>query len=385
VPQVLFDQTVAEIPVNPEVLKWARKIRGLSQEAAALRLGIPTSELDDYESRRRRPTVGLLKRMSAKYQVNYVGLLMPEPMDDTPVDKLTDFRLSQGHTPRNLSLETHVAISEITGALEAMADLKAESPALFRAQALDTVRPGESAAELAARQREKFGVTLKAQTSWQSDRMARDEWRNEIERHGVFVYAFPLGDECSGLTISHDGLTAICVNDKNTNNGRRIFTMLHEYCHALRRQSGISDENKESPAERYCNRFAAAFLVPASALINLIGEATETREFSVNDVARLAVKMKVSVAAMALRLEHLGYAKPGLYDKVVSIAVPKKEPKTNKKIVIDPVQTQARRLGVRHSRITLDALNKGVINTADARGLLGLEPSRFDDLKAALK
>jgi Zn-dependent peptidase ImmA (M78 family) len=380
---------VAEIPVNPDVLKWARSVRGLSVDAAAERLGIPASELRSYEDGAQRPTLSILREMSSKYRLNYAALFMPEPIDDAQTRPIKDFRLHGGSFgARAVSLETHVAIHEITGTLENLADLKAEAPNLFGKETIDTVEHGEQPEALASRQRTRFKVQASEQLEqWKSDAMARERWRAEIERRGVFVYFMPLGDECSGLSIKHEGLFAICVNDKTTNNGSRIFTLFHEYCHILRRQTGISDENFGNPVERFCNKFASAFLIPKSSLANIIGDPNEPRVFSISDVSRYAKRFKVSWTAMGLRLETLGYAERGLYDKIDAIvkAQSKEQPKRPIKVKIDPVQTQARRLGRRHTTITLAALDRGVINAADARGMLGVEPARFPALRAAVE
>jgi transcriptional regulator with XRE-family HTH domain len=109
VPALSSAETVADIPANPEVLKWARTVRGLSLEAAARRLGIQQSELDDYEHKRRRPNLSMLRKMSEKYRINEAALLMPEPIEDAEVRPLTDYRIN-GHG--NPGFEANVAIRE---------------------------------------------------------------------------------------------------------------------------------------------------------------------------------------------------------------------------------------------------------------------------------
>ena len=376
---------VAEIRVNPDVLKWARTLRGLSAAEAAERLGVPVAELEAYERGSRRPTLGVLQQMSVKYQINYASLFMPDPLEiDRP--PLKDFRTRRAHQARPLSLETRVAIQDVTDNLETFADLRAELPQLFIArQALDSIGRRETPSELAKRQRVKFKVSIKQQQEWRSDAVAREEWRRAVEQRGLFVYFLPIGPECSGFTIGHEGLFAVCVNDRETSNGARIFTLFHEYGHVLRRQTGISDENRANPAERFCNEFAADFLIPFTAVENLLGAPVRKRDFSPKDVAGLADKFHVSLSAMALRLEKAGWASPGLYDRIASIARPRRERDSNRPIKIDPIKTQARRLGARHTRITLDALRRGAINAADAHHLLGVEPAQFTRLWAALK
>jgi Zn-dependent peptidase ImmA (M78 family) len=376
-------QTLAEIPVNPEVLKWARSQRGLTPKQAAELLDISVSELADYESGSRHPTLGTLQDMSAKYQINYVSLFMPQPPPGGP-PPLKDYRTRKGHEPKDLSLDTRVAIQEIIDTLEAFGDLRADSPELFASIPLDTIHKGEGATELAHRQRKDFRISVTAQQRWPSDVTARNAWRNAVERRGVFVYFVPMGSECSGVTIKHENLFAICVNDRETNNGARVFTLFHEYCHVLRRQTGISDERMSNPIERFCNAFAADFLIPFTALENILGAPTQRRDFTIEQIGKLARRFRISLSAMAIQLEQCGWSNLGLYNKIYPISRrPQRPPRED--IKINPLQQQARRLGPRHTKITLEALRRGVINKADAYDLLRVDPTKFQALKALVE
>src|SRR5262249_43925268 len=97
---------MSEVPVNGKVLQWARTIRGLDIDQAAKLLGLPTEELRAYESETKRPLVGLLRKMSAKYRINFSSLLMPEPL---PIKKPpTDYRFKR--IGQHLSIDTLVTI-----------------------------------------------------------------------------------------------------------------------------------------------------------------------------------------------------------------------------------------------------------------------------------
>src|SRR5258708_22518546 len=97
-------------------------------------------------------------------------------------------------------------------------------------------------------------------------------------------------DELSGFSISRDGLAAICVNDREPTEGAKIFTLFHEYCHLLLRKTGISDENSRNKVERFCNQFAASFLIPMSALTNAVGGIETPFEFPDADVKGFATR-----------------------------------------------------------------------------------------------
>ena len=121
------------------------------------------------------------------------------------------------------------------------------------------------------------------------------------------MVAMPV-EELSGFSLLQGELAAICINDNEATEGAKIFTLFHEYCHLLLRQTGISDQNEENEVEKFCNRFAASFLIPKQALLQLIGDVSRPCDFSDRDVKRFSNRFKVSNSAMALRLEKLKLA-----------------------------------------------------------------------------
>ena len=78
----------------------------------------------------------------------------------------------------------------------------------------------------------------------------------------------------------------------------------------LLRNTGISDENDTDEVERFCNQFAASFLIPKNSLLDAVQNVTTPYDFSDSDVRRLATRFKVSNRAMAFRLEETGLAPP---------------------------------------------------------------------------
>src|SRR5579862_3563338 len=109
-----FEVDMAEVPVNGRVLEWARLVRGLTIDDAALLLGILPHELREYETGNKKPLVGFLRTMSAKYEINFTSLLMPEPL---PIEKrLADHRVRFGRSP--LNIDTVVAMEEVYEALD---------------------------------------------------------------------------------------------------------------------------------------------------------------------------------------------------------------------------------------------------------------------------
>jgi Zn-dependent peptidase ImmA (M78 family) len=382
---------MAEVLVNGKVLRWARQIRGLSLPAAAELLAITTDELDSYESGGKKPLVGTLRNMSAKYQINFTSLLMPEPL---PPRKLpTDHRSRPYQKP--LSLETLVAIEDVTEALETFKDFsgkKLHIPKLRIGRA--TLR--ENPEDVAARERQKFGVSYEVQKSWRDAAKARREWRRRIEERGIFTYMIGLPpNELCGFSILHDGLAALCINDNESTEGAKTFTLLHEYCHLLLRKAGISDQNDSNRVERFCNKFAANFLVPRNLLTacvtSFLEDVTFPYDFTYSDVGRLSRAFLVSNSCIALRLEETELAPRGFYGKkkmLWDVAVhPKRSTpiqSTTAPLKISQVRVRMKRIGRLHTSTVLEAWKRKAINSYDASELMGMRTEYFPKFEALL-
>ncbi len=371
-----------EVPVNGEVLEWARKVRGLDIEGAARLLNISSDELRSYESGQRKPLVTLLRLMSSKYQINFTSLLMPEPL---PIgDRPADHRARWGKRP--LSIETLVALEEIGEALDAFEDIASETRRVIPRLNIGTAHLSQEPEEVAAQERKKFGVSISEQQQWRGLGEARRRWREHIEEHGIFTYMIPMPiEELSGFSMLRDEIGAICVNDREPTEGAKTFTLLHEYCHLLLRQTGISDENDTDNVERFCNKFAASFLIPRNALVDAIPDVPLPHDFSDTEVRRLATRFKVSNRAMALRLEETGFAPIGFYKKrTAPWDIPKeREPLTSKQQP-SPITIRIKRNGRLHTSTVLAALEKKAINSFDASELIGLRPSILSKVEAQL-
>lgn len=384
-PPSSIEQSVAEISVNGDVLKWAREERGLSRGDAARLLGIADAELAAYESQAKKPLVGTLRLMSSRYQINFVSLLLPQRPPPQP--RLQDFRTPAGKRGRALTIDTLVAIQDVRDALEAFAELRADSPEIVPLPKLHHMLPGETPENLAARQRKRFDVSIKDQQSWHSPAAARDEWRRRIEAQGVFVYLKRMNpEECRGFSIIHEGLAAICVNDREESPGAEVFTLIHEYGHLVLKQAGISDENRRNTVERYCNRFAASFLIPLVPLRGLLNSPDHPTDYDDDKIKWLANKFNVSQSAMALRLEYSGLAPRGYYTRHTAAWTLPRTLKSRQRISGGPtaVERAVRILGEYHTRIVLRAYERGAFNAADAHNMLDVPVAKFQSWGAVV-
>jgi Zn-dependent peptidase ImmA (M78 family) len=178
------------------------------------------------------------------------------------------------------------------------------------------------------------------------------------------------------------------VNDSESSEGAKIFTLFHEYCHLLLRQAGISDENDSNRIEQFCNQFAASFLTPKSAIAESVAGFALPHEFSDTEVKRLATRFRVSNRAIALRLERTGLAPRGFYARRTApwdVPEPSDEPKPIPEgRQPSYIRIQIKKKGRLHAETILHAVERRAINSFDAAELMGLKYSSFGKLKAVL-
>jgi Zn-dependent peptidase ImmA (M78 family) len=373
--------TMAEVPVNGEVLAWARKLRGLSVDTAADLLNVSPDELRLYESGYKKPLVGFLRLIAKQYRINFTSLLMPEPL---PLEQRpTDHRSRT--TGRSLSIDTLVAIEEVNEALEAFDDIGDEVENVVPHLSIGNATLEDNPEAVAIRERRRFGVTVEEQRAWTSHANARIQWRQRIENRGVFTYMIPMPiEELSGFSILRKDMAAVCVNDRESTEGAKIFTLFHEYCHLLLRQTGISDENDSNRVEKFCNQFAACFLIPRGPLVEEIGSVVTPHEFSDTDIKRFSNRFRVSNRAMALRLEETGLAPRGFYKRRTApwdLPV-ERPPRTDGQP--DYIRIRLKRIGRLHAATVLRAVKRQAINSFDASQLIGLQPAFFGKVQAVI-
>ena len=240
----------------------------------------------------------------------------------------------------------------------------------------------------------RSGIAVDEQLDWDSDWTAFRSWRAVLERLGIFVEQSSLGrGGRRGFSTWDDHAPLIVVNSAYVPVARS-FTLMHEFGHLLNRGDAVCQDfvgslDDDHAAERWCERFAAAYLVPTEALHEVAGRVGVTSSAPVakpEDVRRIANRFRVSGRAMAIRLTDEGLGTRDLYGEYSSW--PKLRdwnPQSEKSGGGEPkIKRRRRELGVRALRTMLEAMDSGRLNLRDATDYLGLSPNEIDDLTAQL-
>lgn len=370
------------VPAIPQVLKWARERCGLTLEEAAKRLKRTPAQLQKIENGEEQPVAGLFREMARIYALPEADLLADTVPAVRPLP--IDCRTHKG-LKTILGYETTVAIRKVQERLAALAYLSEINPTIT-GKALPHIYLRGNPEEYAAEERARIGIPLAQQIASDPQRLFQT-WRVIIENQGVSVFNedFPL-EEARGVSLFSEGWPGIILNRNEQIHGARSFTLLHEYAHLLLREGAISDLNPHNKTEAFCNRFAAAFLMPVAAL-QLVFDLPASGSFEppVEALGNAARKLGVSISALALRLEQAGYARAGYYDSVSkALAKPAPKPKSEKTSQIPRKYIILSHFGHCFSDAVISSVNSGHISALDGGRLLEVAPTRLREIKATI-
>jgi Zn-dependent peptidase ImmA (M78 family) len=258
-----------EIPVNPQIVAWARKRAGFSQEEAAKKF----SKIAEWEVGTAWPSYPQLEQMAEAFRIPIAVFFFPQPPNVPPIGEtfrtLPDTEFEQ--LPRRIQQLLRKAKAFQLGLYELC---QGRNPAdrLITHEVEFTARM--SVETMAARVRGYLSVSLEQQFAWRNAENALKEWRDALYRVGIFVFKDAFREESfSGFSLYDDVFPIIYVNNSQPET-RQIFTLFHELGHLLFHTSGIDPLDNQyvehlpvrpQHIEVLCNRFAAQFLVPEKA------------------------------------------------------------------------------------------------------------------------
>lgn len=286
-----------KLPINLEVLKWARTSIGYTIEDVAHRLKKDPSEIASWESGDGSPTYPQLESLAYELYKRPVALFFfPEVPKESSLK--VEFRTLPDLTIERLPKEIIKAYRKAKLFQLNLAELYDEQKPIQNS-ILDRfeLRPTMSFADVAQSIRSALNISIEEQYSWTSIDLAFKTWRKSLEDNGIFVFkdAF-LQNEFSGFCIYDEKYPIIFVNNSMPM-ARQLFTLFHELGHLLLRSGGIDFYDRSIPEafsgqygsfEKLCNDFANNILVP-----DVIFDSFKL-EPNVKNIENLAFKFSVS-------------------------------------------------------------------------------------------
>lgn len=308
--------------VNPAMLKWAREWRGRSIEEVAHRLKKEPEKIEEWEKGASFPTAKQARSLADFYDRPFVEFFLDEPPKLQEPESVVDYRMH-----RDAEQDTHNwELKEARRWAEEIRDSyiflrnelgyadKELPPKLFS-------NLEEDEEIVAERVRELLGFSIHQQLSMRKADMIYlpNLLRDALDKIGILALKRSeiLKFRVRGICLFHQKVPVIVYTAEAPT--AQAFTIAHELGHVCLQLSGVtgfrSKENLENKIERWCDRFAAAFLMPRTQVTALIGPPPDQPASSISDetIERMADIFRVSRHAMTIRLVALRYVSAQYY------------------------------------------------------------------------
>ena len=211
-----------EIPVNPQMVAWARNRAGLTIEEAADKF----THIAAWEAGTSFPTYPQLERLADEFKLPVAAFFFPEPPTLPPIRE--SFRTLPDTEFDEIPRQVRFLLRKAKALQINLAELTRGRNPAARLITSDLQFPENiSIPRMAALVREYLGVELAEQYAWPDDDTALKAWRTTLQAVGIFVFkdAFRV-DGYSGFSLYDDEFPIIYVNNSSTKRGRasRSFT-----------------------------------------------------------------------------------------------------------------------------------------------------------------
>lgn len=294
------------VELVPEMITWARERAGLTIDD----LGRRFKRLAEWESGEVNPTLRQVQDFASATRTPVGYLFLEQPPDERlPV---SDFRRLAEDQPRQPSPDLLDTIYMCQQRQEWYRNFALS----YGEDRIDLVGAATTATEIPAfaaelRERMEFGLENRAKINRWTD--ALRFLRQRTEDIGILVMISGIVGsnthrkldvaEFRGFALSDPIAPLIFVNGSDTK-AAQIFTIVHEIGHILLGETGVSNPEPRTVGhgtiERWCNAFAAEFLVP----LNAFEEIEPTMDDLASQLDSLALRFKVSTLVILRRMQE---------------------------------------------------------------------------------
>lgn len=362
------------IPINPQILVWARESIGMTVDDVASRMNKEASVVEQWETGKILPSLAQLENLAYKvYKRPLAVFFMAAPPKEKGIKQ--DFRTINSQTLSEISPALMLFIRKAKYHQLSLDELYGGSnPAnkpLFKHFSLIAGRKSTNYVESI---RVAVGYDIAKQISLAKPEDAFNYLREQIANSGIYTFQYPLKD-VRGFCLYDDEFPVIVVNSGDSANAK-IFTIIHEMAHLLLKEGNMFKEflNGVGSHEVFCNWFASEFLLPQKVIEN---EAVKQQTIvSEESIAYLSKKYKVSKEVVLRRFVDMQMASKAYYRHMKEIwdeeyASQSKKPKKDG----GPTYyvTHISHLGKPFVRAVLSSFNAGKIDNTQVASYLNIK------------
>jgi Zn-dependent peptidase ImmA (M78 family) len=306
-----MSRSTVEVSISPDVFRWICGTSGWKIQEIAKKIDIPEDTVQRWckGEASAQLSLGKAEQLAAAFKRPLSTFLLSKPPSELALPQ--DFRKVLNYS-EDYSKETFLVIRKARRLQQIRRELMDNLHIDFHAK-IEPRTTFQNPEEVA--REERIGIPIEATETDLSHTIMFDIWRAWFEEKniGVFQMKMPMED-ARGFSLTDAEPYVIVVNESDAPAGR-LFTLFHEYGHILLNEPAVCNldseevqDKKISGIERWCNRFAGAFLVPKDLLerdariMNNIRLSNFTRAAS-----SISIRFKTSKESAFMRLLTLNY------------------------------------------------------------------------------
>ncbi|MBT2550540.1 ImmA/IrrE family metallo-endopeptidase [Arthrobacter sp. ISL-65] len=364
--------------VNPAVLRWAVNDAGYDAEALADATKRSSDVVENWLEGTTKPHKGDLDKIAKLLGRNPYFFFRAKPPETVPI--VAKFRKSiedQAVQPVEELKELRHARS-----VQKVADWAAQESDVHAHLTRRYSSPERTARDF----RESLHYTPSDQVGASSKSAVFRDFRQQVENLGIVVLLRNAGsNNFRGFSLPHGRVPLIYINAAYDLATLRTFTLLHEVAHLIRDEEAVCHDN-DGEVEAWCNRFAAAVLMPESHLRTYLKSKKFTSlDGNLEAVRLISNRYGASWAAVAIRLKSLGLATQQLIDLVEQTRGEFLEKKSAFSTVRQTVPVKRRaEFGATYPRLLIDAMEHGRLSALDAARYLRADGPQLRELATVL-
>ena len=308
--------------ISPQMLAWARERQHAKEESLARSLHLKVGKLREWERGEAMPTLRQAERLAELLKVPLPFLYLKNPPSvELPLPDRRTKALRQHPSPSSDFVD---AANAVKRKQDWYRDYRT-SQSLPELDFIASCRVDDSPLVVAGKLRDGFGLPAdhyRAAKGW-ADHLSR--LARAAEAVGILVFRSGIVgnntrrtldvDEFRGMAFSDKIAPAVFINARDSVSAQ-VFTLAHELAHLWIGESAATDADVAdediaswSETERFCDKVATEFLVPAASF----GSDWESMADSVEALQRLPQLYRVSAIMVLRRAHELGLVSRAMF------------------------------------------------------------------------
>lgn len=301
------------VPVKAAVFKSLRENRNYDVRTLSQRSGLSEANIKSYEASDSTIELATLEKLAKVYKKRWTVFLLQSP--EVPKKHGNDNR-SQHNKSEALDIDLINALDAAEYIIETSAELGGGKGKTLPQISLDINRNPDLFAQ---KLRTALKIDEKKLHSQTDDFGALRFWKDLLTEYGLYISE--MGWETQSVrafSIIRQERAIIVLSTKEEPQPR-TFSLFHELCHVLMKQTGICDLHEDSgDIESLCNRFAAGFLMPEDSFRALAQELGIRKNVMPSDEQLKGLRKIFATSRLATyrRLHTLGYITKPQYESI---------------------------------------------------------------------